>query len=68
MRSMQEQLGVLGTISAFALNTGKPRKTCAEVAGRRTFRTSNETGNIRINVTSRRVPVTAVGVEKQCIF
>jgi hypothetical protein len=28
----------LGTISAFALNTGKPRKTCAEVAGRRTFR------------------------------
>ena len=39
MSSMQWQLGVLGTISAFALtNTGKPRKTCAEIAGRRTSR------------------------------
>jgi hypothetical protein len=50
------------------LDTAKPRKTCAEVAGRRTFRTSNETGNMRINVTSRRSPLTAVGVEKQCVL
>jgi hypothetical protein len=35
MRSMQEQLGVLGTISALAY---RHRETCAEVAGRRTFR------------------------------
>jgi len=35
---MQQQLGVLGTISALHLDTGKTRKTCAEVAGRRTFR------------------------------
>jgi len=30
MRSKQWQLRVLGTISAFDLDTVKPRKTCAE--------------------------------------
>ena len=38
MRSMQWQLGMLGTVSAFAYSTGKPRKTCVDVAGSRTFR------------------------------
>jgi len=45
MKSMQWQLGVLGTISAFAF---RHRKTCAEVAGRRTFRiltSSQQSGN-----------------------
>ena len=32
MRSMQWQLGILVTISAFFLGTGKPRKPCVEVA------------------------------------
>ena len=36
MRNMQEQLGVLGTISAFAYRQRENRKTCAEMAGRRT--------------------------------
>jgi len=39
MRSTWWQLGVLGTISAFAFRQrGKPRKICVEVAVRRTFR------------------------------
>jgi len=38
MRSMSWQLGIMGTISAFAYNTRKPRKTCSEMAGLRTFR------------------------------
>jgi len=37
MRSMQYQLGVLGTISAFVLDTGKTRKNCDEVASHGTF-------------------------------
>jgi hypothetical protein len=41
MRSMQRQLGKAGAISAFALGPGKPRKTCVEMAGRRTFRILN---------------------------
>jgi hypothetical protein len=49
MRSMQQQLGVLGTISDTILDTGKTKKkTCAEVAGRRTFRiltSSQQSGN-----------------------
>jgi hypothetical protein len=40
MRSMQRQLGKAGTISAFALGPRetKKKKTCVEMAGRRTFR------------------------------
>ena len=39
MRSMQWQLRMLGTVCQHLLiDTGKPRKTCVEVAGRRTFR------------------------------
>ena len=38
MRSMQWQLGMLGTVSAFACRHGEPRKALAEMAGRRTFR------------------------------
>ena len=49
MRSKQEQLGVLGTTSAFAYrDTGKPRKTFAEMVDRRTFRIltcSQQSGN-----------------------
>jgi len=48
MRSMQKQLGVLGTISAFVFDTGKPRKTCVKVASCRTFRiltSSQQSGN-----------------------
>ena len=38
MRSMQWQLGVLGTISAFTFRHKETKKkTCAEEAGRRTF-------------------------------
>jgi len=38
MRSMQWQLGILGTFSAFAFRHRETKKTCVEVAGRRTFR------------------------------
>jgi hypothetical protein len=44
MRSMQWQLGILGTI----LDTEKPRKISVEVAGRRTFQiltSSQQSGN-----------------------
>jgi hypothetical protein len=38
MRRMYWQLGILGAISAFTyIDTGKPNKTCVEMAGRRTF-------------------------------
>jgi hypothetical protein len=37
MRSMQRQLGKVGTISAFALGPRETKKTCVEMAGRRTF-------------------------------
>ena len=32
------ELGILGTISAFAYRHRETKKTCVEVAGRRTFR------------------------------
>jgi len=35
---MSRQLGMLGTISALVIDTGKVRKIYVEVAGRRTFR------------------------------
>ena len=38
MRSMQRQLGILEPTQHLLIDTGKPRKTCVEVAGRRTFR------------------------------
>ena len=38
MRSMQWQLGILGTISAFAYRHRETEKNCVEMAGRRTFR------------------------------
>ena len=38
MRSMQWQLGMLGAVSAFAYRHRETKKTCVEVAGRRTFR------------------------------
>jgi hypothetical protein len=38
MRSLQWHLAVLGTSQHSLLDRGKPRKTCVEVAGRRTFR------------------------------
>jgi hypothetical protein len=41
MRSMQ-QLGVLGTITAFAFGQKETKKNCAEEAGRRTFRILEE--------------------------
>jgi hypothetical protein len=39
------------------LDTGKPRKTCVEVAGRRTYRilTSNQQSGIKINDEIRRL-------------
>jgi len=49
MRCMQQQLGILGTISQqLLIDTGNPRKTCADVAGRRTFQilpSSQQPGN-----------------------
>jgi len=38
MRSTQWQLGMLGAISAFAFRHRETKKTCVEMAGRRTFR------------------------------
>jgi len=39
MRSTHWQLGMLGTVwQHLLIDTGKPRKTCVEMAGRRTFR------------------------------
>ena len=38
MRSMWWQLGILRTNSAFAYRHRETKKTCVEVAGRRTFR------------------------------
>ena len=41
------------------IDTGKPRKTCVEVAGRRTFRilTSSRQSGICVNILVRNVPV-----------
>ena len=35
MRSMQQQLGILGTIWHLLEDRGKPKQTCVEMAGRR---------------------------------
>jgi len=60
MRSMQWQLGILGTISAFAYRQGKPRKTC--LCFRCLFHCAHAQGDFSKNLKQKRHDARLKGV------